>query len=329
MKNSFKALVLTNEAGASTAGIQTLSAADLPDGDVLVAVSHSSLNYKDAMALTGTGKIVRQFPMVPGIDLAGTVVESASAQWRAGDAVVLTGWGVGERFWGGYSQLQRVKSEWLVALPAGMTPLQAMTLGTAGLTAMLCVMALQEAGVRSGTILVTGASGGVGSVATALLAQQGYAVTALSSRPDENRSYLQQLGAQEVLGVGAWQTKPAPLAAQRWAGAVDGVGGVVLAQLLSEINYGGAVAACGLAGGVALETTVLPFILRGVRLLGVDSVMCPLATRTRAWQRLAADCPAAAYSGMQRVVALEALAGLASEMMAGQAHGRVVVDLNA
>lgn len=329
MKNSFKALVLTNQAGASTAGIQTLTAADLPDGDVLVAVSHSSLNYKDAMALTGTGKIVRQFPMVPGIDLAGTVVESASAQWRAGDAVVLTGWGVGERYWGGYSQLQRVKSEWLVALPVGMTPLQAMTLGTAGLTAMLCVMALQEAGVNSGPILVTGASGGVGSVATALLAQQGYAVTALSSRPDENRSYLQQLGAQEVLGVSAWQTKPAPLAAQRWAGAVDVVGGAVLAQLLSEINYGGAVAACGLAGGVALETTVMPFILRGVRLLGVDSVMCPLATRARAWQRLAADCPAAAYTGMQRVVALEALAGLASEMMAGQAHGRVVVDLNA
>ena len=329
MKNSFKALVLTNQSGANTAAIQTLTPADLPDGDVLVAVSHSSLNYKDAMALTGTGKIVRQFPMVPGIDLAGTVVESASAQWRAGDAVVLTGWGVGERHWGGYSQLQRVKSEWLVALPAGMTALQAMTLGTAGLTAMLCVMALQEAGVNSGPVLVTGASGGVGSVATALLAQQGYAVTALSSRPDENRSYLQQLGAQEVLGLNAWQSKPAPLATQRWAGAVDAVGGAVLAQLLAEINYGGAVAACGLAGGVALETTVLPFILRGVRLLGVDSVMCPLATRVRAWQRLAADCPAAAYTGMQRLVALEALPGLATEMMAGKAHGRVVVDLNA
>jgi acrylyl-CoA reductase (NADPH) len=249
--------------------------------------------------------------------------------WKTGDAVVLTGWGVGERFWGGYSQVQCVKSEWLTALPQGMTPLQSMTLGTAGLTAMLCVMALEEAGLPKGKILVTGASGGVGSVAVALLSTLGFEVTALTSRPEENQDYLTQLGATEVLGVAQWQTKISPLAAQRWAGVVDVAGGAILAQALSEVHYGGAVAASGLAASVSLDTTVLPFILRGVRLQGVDSVMCPQAKRTQAWARLATLCPADAYADMQRIVGLAALPALAAEMMAGQAHGRVVVDLKA
>ena len=329
MQTPFQALVLTEEAGKTHAQVQALTRADLPEGDTLVAVSHSSLNYQDAMAVTGTGKIGRQFPMVPGIDLVGTVMECSSGVWKAGDAVVLTGWGVGERFWGGYSQVQRVKSEWLIALPKDMTPLQSMTLGTAGLTAMLCVMALEEAGLPKGKILVTGASGGVGSVAVALLSRLGFEVTALTSRPEENQAYLTKLGATEVLGTAQWQTKISPLAAQRWAGVIDVAGGAILAQALSEVHYGGAVAASGLAASVSLETTVLPFILRGVRLQGVDSVMCPQDKRTQAWARLATLCSADAYAELQRVVGLAALPALAAEMMSGKAHGRVVVDLKA
>jgi acrylyl-CoA reductase (NADPH) len=329
MQTPFQALVLTELEGKTQAQVQQLTRTDLPAGDTLVAVSYSSLNYKDAMALTGKGKIVRQFPMVPGIDLVGTVMECSSGVWKAGDAVVLTGWGVGERFWGGYSQVQCVKSEWLTPLPKGMTALQSMTLGTAGLTAMLCVMALEAAALPKGKILVTGASGGVGSVALALLSRLGFEVTALTSRPEENQDYLTKLGATVVLGTAQWQTKISPLAAQRWAGVVDVAGGAILAQALSEVLYGGAVAASGLAASASLETTVLPFILRGVRLQGVDSVMCPQDKRSQAWERLASLCSADAYADMQRIVGLTALPALATEMMAGKAHGRVVVDLKA
>ena len=328
MSTEFQALVLDQQDGKTVASVKHLHDQDLPAGDVLVQVDYSSINYKDAMAVTGKGKIVRQFPMVPGIDFAGTVLESSAPAYKPGDKVVLTGWSVGERFWGGYSQKQRVKAEWLVPMAEGLDSLTAMTLGTAGLTAMLCVMALEDAGITSGKILVTGASGGVGSVAIALLAQRGYEVTALSQRPDEARDYLTRLGAKDVIGGPEWAEKPAPLGTQRWAGAVDVVGGTTLARILSELDYGGAVAACGLAGGFGLDTTVMPFILRGVRLLGVDSVMCPFARRNAAWARLAKELPAAAQHDMQRVVGLGDVSAIAAEMMAGRAHGRVVVDVN-
>jgi len=327
MSNTFQALVLDQQDGQTLACVRQLTREDLPAGDVLVQVDYSSINYKDAMAITGTGKIVRQFPMVPGIDLAGTVLESASALFKPGDQVVLTGWGVGERYWGGLSQIQRVKSEWLVALTPGMSTLEAMTLGTAGLTAMLCVMALQEGGVASGPVLVTGATGGVGSVAVALLAAQGYQVSALTQRPEQNRAYLTSLGASEVIGGPEWREKASPLGTQRWAGAVDVVGGAPLARILSETRYGGTVAACGLAVGTHLDTTVMPFILRGVRLQGVDSVMCPLERRVQAWQQLQTHLPPAALREMQQVVGLGEVARIAAEMMAAQAHGRVVVDV--
>ena len=328
MNTTFQALVVDQVEGKPVPQLKHITAADLPALEVLVAIDYSSINYKDAMALTGTGKIIRSFPMVPGIDFAGTVVESSSADYKAGDKVVLTGWSVGERFWGGYSQMQRVKAEWLVPLPAALSSQSAMAIGTAGLTAMLCVMALQDAGVHSGKILVTGANGGVGSVAISLLAGLGYEVTALSQRPDENRDYLMGLGAKDVIGGPEWKEKPAPLGSQRWQGAVDVVGGAVLARVLSEMDYGGAVAACGLAGGFGLETTVMPFILRGVRLLGVDSVMCPKARRQAAWQRLATEFAAPAQAQMQRVVGLGEVMALAKDFMAGTSRGRVVVDVN-
>jgi acrylyl-CoA reductase (NADPH) len=328
MTTTFQALVVDQVDGKPVPALKQITQADLPAGEVLVAIDYSSINYKDAMALTGTGKIIRIFPMVPGIDFAGTVVESSSADYKAGDKVVLTGWSVGERFWGGYSQMQRVKAEWLVPLPAALSSQSAMAIGTAGLTAMLCVMALQDAGVSSGEILVSGANGGVGSVAISLLAGLGYEVTALSQRPDDNRDYLLGLGAKDVIGGPEWREKPAPLGSQRWQGAVDVVGGTVLPRMLSEIDYGGAVAACGLAGGFGLETTVMPFILRGVRLLGVDSVMCPKARRIAAWQRLATEFAAPAQAQMQRVVGLGEVMELAKDFMAGTSRGRVVVDVN-
>jgi acrylyl-CoA reductase (NADPH) len=328
MNTTFQAIVVDQVEGKPVPQLKHITVADLPAGEVLVAIDYSSINYKDAMALTGTGKIIRSFPMVPGIDFAGTVVESSSADYQAGDKVVLTGWSVGERFWGGYSQMQRVKAEWLVPLPAALSSQSAMAIGTAGLTAMLCVMALQDAGVSSGKILVSGANGGVGSVAISLLAGLGYEVTALSQRPDDNRDYLMGLGAKDVIGGPEWKEKPAPLGSQRWQGAVDVVGGTVLPRMLSEIDYGGAVAACGLAGGFGLETTVMPFILRGVRLLGVDSVMCPKARRIAAWQRLATEFAAPAQAQMQRVVGLGKVMDLAKDFMAGTSRGRVVVDVN-
>jgi len=328
MDTTFKALVVDQVEGKSVPAVKELHVSDLPAGEVLVAIDYSSMNYKDAMALSGLGKIIRSFPMVPGIDFAGTVVDSSSPAYRAGDHVVLTGWSVGERYWGGYSQMARVKADWLVHLPPSLSSQSAMAIGTAGLTAMLCVMALEDAGIKNGKILVSGANGGLGSVAISLLARRGYEVTALTQRPDENRDYLMGLGAQDVIGGPEWKDKPAPLGTQRWQGAVDVVGGTVLARMLSEIDYGGAVAACGLAGGFGLDTTVMPFILRGVRLLGVDSVMCPKARRMAAWQRLAAEFAAPAQAQMQRVVGLGEVMALAKDFMAGTSRGRVVVDVN-
>jgi acrylyl-CoA reductase (NADPH) len=329
--NTFNALVLTQDDAKKThSEIRELTAADLPDEEVLVAVEYSSLNYKDGLAVTGKGKIVRQWPMVPGIDLAGTVLESADPRYAAGDKVVLTGWGVGERYWGGYSQQQRVRGDWLVPLPAGLDTRGAMAIGTAGFTAMLCVMTLQEAGISPdrGTVVVTGASGGVGSVAVAILAKLGYSVAAVSGKP-EAEALLRDLGAGELLTREEMSAKPRPLEQQRWAGAVDTVGGTMLARVLAEADYGGCVAACGLAGSVDLPTTVMPFILRNVRLCGVDSVMCPRERRLQAWERLITDLPAKALGEIGHVAALGAIPQLADDILAGRIKGRVIVDLNA
>jgi acrylyl-CoA reductase (NADPH) len=326
----FKALVLREQEGKTLSAVETLSLADLPEGDVLLSVDYSSINFKDSMAVTGSGKIVRTWPMVPGIDLTGTVIESDSAAYKPGDKVVLTGWSVGEKYWGGYSQFQRVQSKWLVPLPEGMDGQTAMGVGTAGLTAMLCVMALEEAGITpdKGSVVVSGAAGGVGSVAIALLHQLGYQVTAISGR-QELTDYLQALGASEVISREEMAKPCRPLEAQRWAGAIDTVGDAILARILAETDYNGAVAACGLAMGVKLATTVMPFILRNIRLLGVDSVMCPYPRRTQAWNRLARQLPANAVEEINQVVTLEQVVGIAEDMMKGKVKGRVVVDLNA
>ena len=330
MSDSFKALVLTqDESGKTNADIRQLTNEDLPDGDVLVAVDYSSLNYKDGLAVTGKGKIVRTWPMVPGVDLAGSVLTSDSPDYAAGDKVVLTGWSVGEKYWGGYSQRQRVQSKWLVPLPDGLDSRRAMTIGTAGFTAMLCVMTLEEAGVTpdKGTILVTGASGGVGSVTVALLSNLGYAVAAVSGRP-ESENYLKQLGAAEIVSRDEMNRPPRPLERQRWAGAVDTVGSTLLARVLAETSYGGCVAACGLAGGADLPTTVMPFILRNVSLRGVDSVICPVARRKVAWTRLARELPENALTEIGHIASLDELPDLAEKIIAGKVRGRVIVDVN-
>ena len=327
---TFKALVLTQQDGKTVAELKRLTEADLPAGEVLVAVDYSSLNYKDGLAVTGKGKIVRQFPMVPGIDLAGTVLESAALTYQPGDRVVLTGWSVGERYWGGYAQRARVRADWLTPLPEKLDSRRAMAIGTAGFTAMLCVMALEQAGVKPDAakpVLVTGASGGVGSVAVALLAHLGYRVTAVTGRP-ENKAYLRELGATEFVTREAMNQPCRPLEAQLWSGAVDTVGGRVLARAVAEADYGGAVAACGLAGGADLPTTVMPFILRGVKLLGVDSVMCPSEPRRSAWARLARDLPASVLERMVEVAPLAEVPRLAEAILAGQIRGRVVIDPN-
>lgn len=329
MSDTFKALLLTQDDGRTVSNIQTLSNSDLPDGDVLLAVDYSSLNYKDGLAVTGKGKIVRQWPLVPGIDLAGRVIESDSADYRPGDAVILTGWSVGEKYWGGYSQRQRVQSKWLVPMPDGMTAQQSMAIGTAGFTAMLCVMTLEETGVSpdSGTVIVTGASGGVGSIATAILANLGYTVAAVSGKASAS-DYLRQLGASEIIDREEMNQPPRPLEAQRWAGGVDTVGSTMLARVLAETAYNGCVAACGLAGGADLPTTVMPFILRNVSLRGVDSVMCPVPRRQQAWRRLVTDLPAEALGEIGQVVGLEQVPELAEQITCGHIKGRVIVDPN-
>ena len=330
MPDTFKALLLTqDDAGKTTAAVRQLTNDDLPAGDVLVAVDYSSLNYKDGLAITGKGKIVRTWPMVPGIDLAGSVLESDSPDYAAGDRIILTGWSVGEKYWGGYSQRQRVQSKWLVPLPDGLDSQQAMAIGTAGFTAMLCVTTLEGAGITpdKGIVLVTGASGGVGSVAVAILAKLGYTVAAVSGRP-KSEDYLRQLGAAEFVSREVMNQPPRPLEGQRWAGAIDTVGSTLLARVLAETSYGGCVAACGLAGGFDLPTTVMPFILRNVSLRGVDSVMCPVDRRKEAWGRLVRDLPAEALGEIRQTISLEELPAAAEKIVAGQIRGRVIVDLN-
>lgn len=325
----FKALVLDQVDGKTVAEIKTLDLSDLPEEDVLVDVDYSSINFKDGLAITGTGKIVSKFPMVPGIDLVGTVAESSSDAYKSGDKVVLTGWSVGERFWGGLSQKARLKSEWLVPLPTGMSPEVSMSIGTAGLTAMLCVMALEEGGVTpdKGPVVVSGAAGGVGSVAVAILAKLGYEVAAITGRA-ETESYLRGLGATTILTREEMSASARPLERQRWAGGIDTVGDVMLARILAEADYNATVAACGLAGGFKLPTTVMPFILRNVRLQGVDSVMCPVERRIQAWNRLQTDLPAVALGEISQVISLDQVPEYAQKIVNGQIQGRTIVDLH-
>lgn len=333
VRDPFRALVLESSRGDVQQRPREVPVSALPEGDVLIAVDHSSLNYKDGLAVTGKGRVVQNYPMVPGIDLAGTVVESQSPRWKPGDRVILTGWGIGERHWGGYAQRARVKSEWLVPLPADLTSEQAMAIGTAGLTAMLCVMALEERGLSperaaGREVVVSGAAGGVGSVAVAILGHLGYNVTAVSGRA-EAEEYLRGLGARQVIGREALPIESRrPLESQRWAGGVDVVGGGILAAILRQAVYGASIACCGLAGGSDLNTSVFPFILRGVGLLGVESVTVPYERRLQVWSRLASDLPRTALERMTQVHPLADVPRLAEEILAGRIRGRVVIDVN-
>ncbi|MBU2603489.1 MAG: oxidoreductase [Actinobacteria bacterium] len=350
IRESFRALILHEGSDEPRAEITTLTRRDLPEEDVLVEVAYSSMNYKDALAITGAGPVVRSYPMVPGIDLAGTVVESSSPDYRPGDRVILTGWGIGEVHWGGMAEYACVRSEHLVPIPDGRDAFWAMSVGTAGLTAMLALMALDEAGVRpaprspepeipgeetadaSGArperlpVLVTAASGGVGSIAVSLLAGAGHYVVASSGR-HESWPFLRSLGAAEVIEREELEQPASPLEQQRWAGAVDSVGGSTLARVLAETRYGGAVASCGLVGGGALHTTVMPFILRAVRLLGVNSVLTPKELRLAAWERLARELTPGMLHSFTRVIPLEEVQGMARQMVSGRGRGRTVVQL--
>jgi acrylyl-CoA reductase (NADPH) len=326
----FKAFVIEDADGKPKGGFKQLSLADLPDNDVLVEVAYSTINYKDGLAVSGKGRIARKLPMVGGIDLAGTVVESRSPDWHPGDKVVANGWGMSETVWGGYTRFQRLKPEWLTRLPDAFSLEEAMAIGTAGYTAALCVNALEKWGViqpGGREVLVTGAAGGVGSVAVALLAKQGYSVIAATGRP-ETHDYLKDLGAIGFIERGTLQEKGAPLQKERWAGAVDAVGGQTLVTALAQTVYGGAVAACGLAGSADLPGTVLPHILRSVALLGIDSVMAPQDRRNAAWVRLARDLNRDKLKAMYEVQPFEALPELAQKILAGQIRGRVVIDIN-
>ena len=323
-----QALLLEQQDGKTLASVQTLDESRLPEGDVTVDVHWSSLNYKDALAITGKGKIIRNFPMIPGIDFAGTVRTSEDPRFHAGQEVLLTGWGVGENHWGGLAEQARVKGDWLVAMPQGLDARKAMIIGTAGFTAMLCVMALEDAGVRpqDGEIVVTGASGGVGSTAVALLHKLGYQVVAVSGR-ESTHEYLKSLGASRIVSRDEF-AESRPLEKQLWAGAIDTVGDKVLAKVLAQMNYGGCVAACGLAGGFTLPTTVMPFILRNVRLQGVDSVMTPPARRAQAWQRLVADLPESFYTQAAKEISLAEAPKFAEAIINNQIQGRTLVKVN-
>jgi acrylyl-CoA reductase (NADPH) len=325
----FKGILIEKDEAGYRATLTELDEGRLPEGDVTVRVSHSTLNYKDALAITGKGPVVRSFPMVPGIDLAGTVAHSTHPDYKAGDTVILNGWGVGETHWGGLAQQARLNGNWLVPLPAQFTPQQAMAIGTAGYTAMLCVLALERHGVTPahGEILVTGAAGGVGSVATAVLTRLGFSVVAVSGRPAE-AEYLKRLGAVEVLDRATFATPGKPLGKERWAGAVDVVGSHTLANVCATTKYRGVVTACGLAGGMDFPATVAPFILRGVTLVGIDSVMCPRLDRLEAWRRLGSDLDVAKLAAISREVGLSDVIPLASKLLNGEVRGRVVVNVN-
>ena len=325
---TFKAIRIDKADKGTTAALTQFDEAELMDGDVTVAVEWSTLNYKDGLALTGKAPVVRRFPMIAGIDFAGTVEQSSHPAWKAGDKVVSTGWGLGETHLGAYSQKARVKGDWLVKLPDGLSARDAMAIGTAGFTAMLAVIALEKQGVspKSGPVVVTGAAGGVGSVATAVLAKLGYHVIASTGRPAET-PYLKSLGAAEVIDRNELSGAAKPLAKERWAGGVDSVGSTTLANLLSMTKYGGAIAACGLAAGMDLPSSVAPFILRGVCLLGIDSVMCPIEPRKAAWARLARDLDRAKLSEITHEISLDQVIGMGAEILNGGVRGRIVVKI--
>ena len=329
----FNALVVEKdeESGKTSAGVQQISVDDLPHGEVLVAVEYSTVNYKDGLCIGPGGGLVRKYPHIPGIDFAGTVEASEDDRYKPGDKVVLTGWRVGEAHWGGYSQKARVKADWLVPLPEGLDSRQAMAVGTAGFTAMLAVMALEDHGLTTGhgPVLVTGAAGGVGSVATAILANLGHEVAAVTGRP-ETEEYLRGLGATQIVAREEInETTKRPLESENWAGCVDAVGGAMLARVLGQMKYGASVSAVGLAGGAGLPATVIPFLLRGVNLLGIDSVMQPYANRVRAWERIAKDLPMDKLEAMVQPAVLSDLPQLGRDILKGQVKGRVVVDVNA
>ncbi|MFZ1922599.1 MAG: MDR family oxidoreductase [Xanthobacteraceae bacterium] len=326
--SSFKAIVIDKTDAGQTVRLTDFDEKDLMDGDVTVRIDYSTVNYKDGLAITGKAPVVRRFPMIPGVDFAGTVETASHPAWKPGDKVILNGWGLGETHLGAYAQKARVKGDWPVALPPGMTTRQAMAIGTAGYTAMLAVMALERAGLdpSRGPIVVTGAAGGVGSVAVALLAKLGYRVIASTGRPEE-APYLKELGAAEVIERKELTGPVRPLGKERWAGGIDAVGSTTLANVLAMTRYGGAVAACGLAGGMDLPGSVAPFILRGVSLLGIDSVMCPLPTRQEAWLRLAADLAADKIAAMTEEIGLEDVVAAAGRIVEGKVRGRIVVKI--
>ena len=329
MGETFRAMVIRDVEGKPRAGFEDLTLADLPDNEVLVEISHSSVNYKDGLALTGKGRIARRLPMVAGIDLAGTVVDSRDPDWKPGDAVIVNGWGLSETEWGAYSRFQRLKPGHLTRLPRGFAPAEAMAIGTAGYTAALCVLALQDFGAledRPGEVLVTGAAGGVGTVAIALLAARGYAVTAATGRPEQH-DFLAGLGATGFVDRADLATPGKMLQAERWSGAVDTVGSTTLANVLAQTVYGGAVAACGLAGGADLPASVMPHILRGVALLGVDSVMAPQEKRRRAWDFLDAHLDRAKLASLTTTAPFSDLPELARRIVAGETRGRTVIVL--
>jgi acrylyl-CoA reductase (NADPH) len=329
LQQTFRAWVVNQEGDRREVELKNLKPDDLPEGDVLVKVHYSSLNYKDGLAITGRGKILRRYPAVPGIDLAGVVEESSSPRFKPGDPVILTGWEIGEKHWGGYSQYARVRSEWLVPLPDGLSLKHAMSIGTAGLTAMLSVLALEKYGCdKQREVVVTGAGGGVGSLSVILLSRLGYKVVASTGRA-ELHDWLRELGAHDIIGREELSRDGHPLESARWGAAVDTVGGKTLAGILRSVALHGTVAACGLAGGADLSTTVFPFILRGVKLIGIDSNYCPTETRIEAWNRLAEILDADTLDRLTEVHPLEAIPHLSEEILAGRIRGRVVIDVNA
>ena len=325
---TFKAIVVEKGEGGQKAGLADFDEANLMDGDVTVRVEWSTVNYKDGLALTGKAPVIRRFPMIPGIDFAGTVESSSHPQWKPGDRVILNGWGAGETHLGGYAEKARVKGDWLVGLPARNSARGAMAIGTAGYTAMLAVMALERQGVapRHGPVIVTGAAGGVGSVAVTLLAKLGFAVVASTGRPAE-ADYLKSLGAREIIERKELAGASKPLGPERWAGGIDTVGSTTLASVLSMTRYGGAIAACGLAGGMDLPATVAPFILRGVSLIGIDSVMSPLERRREAWKRLASDIDAGKLAAMTSEIDLAGVMDAGRRIVEGAVRGRIVVKI--
>jgi len=325
---SFKAIRIDKADKGTTAALTQFDEAELMDGDVTVAVEWSTLNYKDGLAVTGKAPVVRRFPMIAGIDFAGTVTQSSHPAWKAGDKVVCTGWGMGETHLGAYAEKARVRGDWLVRLPDGLSAREAMAIGTAGFTAMLAVLALEKQGLtpQAGPMVVTGAAGGVGSVATAVLAKLGYQVIASTGRLSE-AAYLKDLGATDVIDRNELSGPAKPLAKERWAGGVDSVGSTTLANLLSMTRYGGAIAACGLAAGMDLPSSVAPFILRGVCLLGIDSVMCPLPLRKIAWERLARDLDRTKLSEITHEIGLDQVVGMGPQILGGQVRGRIVVKI--